>query len=344
MKTNLIATAILLGTALACPAQYTTPPPDQKPPGSFDPFAAQSSEPNAIPAPATGAKAATQEDITFLKTQDGNVLPIVPPQQQRGFTILKTADGRAMVLDANSVDPAAASNAVPGACRISAAPVDESIAGVGVALQAKDGMFMIGGTVPDSTAAGTRDIHPGDRLIAVGEGLDQAPALLAGKKLEEVVAMLRGKAGSVVRLVVSPAGAPESPARTVTLVRTPLAKLLAKERGASLSLFGGGSERRVDARHPGGAWVTRLYSLASLISKDTPASGAPGRKLEADAAFKTKTEAFDGWLRTVLQQSEPEGATLTFSVEAGAYIARATEAQHALIVDAARIFEDNYGK
>ena len=96
----------------------------------------------------------------------------------------------------------------------------EALVGVGVVLRMKDGEVVIEDIVPCSSAAAENDIHQGDRLIAVVAGRDQKPVPLKGRKLEEVVAMIRGKAGSVVRMMVT--STDESAAHEVKLVRAPI--------------------------------------------------------------------------------------------------------------------------
>lgn len=96
----------------------------------------------------------------------------------------------------------------------------EALVGVGVVLRMKDGEVVIEDIVPGSSAAAENNIHRGDRLVAVVIGQDQKTMPLKGSKLEEVVAMIRGKAGSVVRMIVT--STDESAAHEVRLVRTPL--------------------------------------------------------------------------------------------------------------------------
>lgn len=105
-----------------------------------------------------------------------------------------------------------------------APPVADAPAGVGIALTRKDGNFYVGKLLPDSAASASQLIQEGDRLLAVGEG-DQAAQPVTGRSMEDVVTMIRGKAGTRVRLTVVSAGAAESAAREILLTRGQL-KLL----------------------------------------------------------------------------------------------------------------------
>ena len=214
MKTNIIA-SLLLGVAIACQAQSKNPAANQKPVAQLD----------GVGTPITDENSAMKSGATILKTEDGNAV-MVDGSLKAGATFLKTADGKAFVVDPN--DPAMSS----GAQCFPPPPLDSSVAGVGVQLSVKDNAFIIENLLPGSAAAANKLINKGDHLLAVGEGFDQAPAILAGKKVEEAIAMIRGKAGSVVRLVVVPAGADDSAAREVALVRSALAKLLDSGPGA----------------------------------------------------------------------------------------------------------------
>ena len=95
------------------------------------------------------------------------------------------------------------------------------VAGVGAALGFKDGVFYVADLLPNFAAAASKLVHKGDRILAVGEG-EQASHEVAGHTLTEVVAMIRGKVGSWVRLTVAPAGENDGVAWEVLLTRRKL--------------------------------------------------------------------------------------------------------------------------
>ena len=65
-----------------------------------------------------------------------------------------------------------------------------------------------------------KQLHADDRITGVGQGLSGDVTDVIGWRLDDVVALIRGTPGSVVRLQVLPAGAPPgSPEKTVTLTR-----------------------------------------------------------------------------------------------------------------------------
>ncbi len=106
----------------------------------------------------------------------------------------------------------------------SAPPVDDTPAGVGIALVRKDGHFSVGKLLPDSAASASKLIHQGDRILAVGDGTAFAQPTF-GRSTEDVVTMIRGKDGTRVRLTVATADAEDSAAREVLLTRGKLKPL-----------------------------------------------------------------------------------------------------------------------
>ncbi len=94
-------------------------------------------------------------------------------------------------------------------------------AGIGIIFDMGGKNITIGGIVPDSPAAAQEDIHVGDRIIAVAQ--DTGPALpVHGGQLAQAIALIRGSAGTTVRLTLVSAGEDDSHARVVSLVRTEL--------------------------------------------------------------------------------------------------------------------------
>jgi thiol-disulfide isomerase/thioredoxin len=97
----------------------------------------------------------------------------------------------------------------------------ERTAGVGIALGVTAGEITVMQVMPDSPAAASQRISATDRILAVGQ--EEEPAVsLAGKTMEECVELIRGHAGTRVRLTVLPESAPPTAARDVMLTRDEL--------------------------------------------------------------------------------------------------------------------------
>jgi thiol-disulfide isomerase/thioredoxin len=98
-------------------------------------------------------------------------------------------------------------------------------AGVGIAWRrAADGQFFVGRIFPDTPAARNGNLHKGDRLVAVGQGI-QAPIEVKGMPMDKVVAMIRGTKGTAVMLTIVPAATSEAHSLVVPLVRGTIAVL-----------------------------------------------------------------------------------------------------------------------
>jgi len=110
----------------------------------------------------------------------------------------------------------------PGA-NIAEAP-STPIAGIGVALRVDGENIIVGDIVPDSPAATQKDIHVGDRILAVAQGTGPAVQVQSGK-LAQAVALIRGTAGTTVRLTIVSSGEDDSRARIVSFMRAELKAL-----------------------------------------------------------------------------------------------------------------------
>lgn len=98
--------------------------------------------------------------------------------------------------------------------------------GIGVELRVDGENIVLQEIIPGLPAAAQKDIHVGDRIIAVAQ--DTGPAVpVHGGQLAQAVALIHGPAGTTVRLTIVSAGEDDSRARDVSLVR---AELIASPR------------------------------------------------------------------------------------------------------------------
>ena len=91
-------------------------------------------------------------------------------------------------------------------------------AGIGVVLGVEGQNIVIKSILPDSPAAAQKDIHVGDKILAVAQD-KEPPVQVQGGKLAQTVPLLRGPMGTTVRLTIVSAGEDDSRARVVTFVR-----------------------------------------------------------------------------------------------------------------------------
>jgi carboxyl-terminal processing protease len=92
--------------------------------------------------------------------------------------------------------------------------------GIGASLTLTDDYVTIMNVLEGGPAAVAGTLKINDRITAVGEGHDGALKDVIGWRLDDVVQLIRGKAGTTVRLQVLPAGAaPGTPEKTLEFTR-----------------------------------------------------------------------------------------------------------------------------
>ncbi|HRF00664.1 MAG TPA: carboxy terminal-processing peptidase [Pirellulaceae bacterium] len=92
-----------------------------------------------------------------------------------------------------------------------------NLEGIGASLQSEDGVTVIKRVVPGGAADKLGAIKVEDKIVSVGQGETGEMVDVADMKLDDVVGMIRGKAGTVVRLGVMHDGTNE--VKTYSIVR-----------------------------------------------------------------------------------------------------------------------------
>ena len=92
--------------------------------------------------------------------------------------------------------------------------------GIGASLQLVDDYVTIMSVLEGGPAAVAGTLNVNDRITGVGQGKDGAFQDVIGWRLDDVVQLIRGKAGTLVRLQVLPAGAaPGTPEKVLEFTR-----------------------------------------------------------------------------------------------------------------------------
>jgi carboxyl-terminal processing protease len=92
--------------------------------------------------------------------------------------------------------------------------------GIGASLQLIDNYVTVMNVIPGGPAAVAGTLKPNDRITGVGQGPAGPMTDVVGWRLDDVVELIRGKAGTAVRLQVLPPGAaPGSKERVLEFVR-----------------------------------------------------------------------------------------------------------------------------
>ncbi|RDH88381.1 MAG: tail-specific protease [endosymbiont of Escarpia spicata] len=112
-----------------------------------------------------------------------------------------------------------------------------SLEGIGAVLRMDDEFTVVQKTVAGGPAKFSGDVHAGDRIVGVGQGLEGDILDIIGWRLQDVVEKIRGPKGTVVRLRILPKDAGSGgKTQLVTLVRN---KIKLEEQAAKSSVIDG---------------------------------------------------------------------------------------------------------
>jgi carboxyl-terminal processing protease len=123
--------------------------------------------------------------------------------------------------------------------------IDHAVTGIGAVLRSDDGYATIEQIIAGGPADLDKRLKAGDKIIAVGQG-NSEPVDAVNMKLNRVVDMIRGDKGSMVHLVVQPAGAADGAAHKDIILKRDMVSIkdsLAKAHIIEHPLPGGGTEK-----------------------------------------------------------------------------------------------------
>jgi carboxyl-terminal processing protease len=105
-----------------------------------------------------------------------------------------------------------------------------SLEGIGAQLTTEDDYTKVVRILPGGPAERSKQIWPNDKIVGVAQGERGEMIDVIGMRLDDVVQLIRGKKGTVVRLEIIPAeSTPGGPTKTIKLVRD---KIILTEREA----------------------------------------------------------------------------------------------------------------
>ena len=102
----------------------------------------------------------------------------------------------------------------------------QDVAGIGVVLNKEKDGIVVKQVLPGAPAAISNKIKANDRILAIGQG-DKASVNIEGKNLSEIVQMIRGPKGTVVRVTILPDGKENAQPEVISLVRGEIKEIAA---------------------------------------------------------------------------------------------------------------------
>jgi carboxyl-terminal processing protease len=109
-----------------------------------------------------------------------------------------------------------------------------SYEGIGASLQLVDDFVTVVEILPGGSAQQTGEVTAKDRIVAVGQGKSGELVDVVGWRLDDVVQLIRGPVGSVVRLQIQPGAA--APGAADKIVMLPRAKITLEAQAAKKEL------------------------------------------------------------------------------------------------------------
>ena len=135
-----------------------------------------------------------------------------------------------------------------------------SLVGIGATLSDEDGTCVVKDLLPGGPLDLSRQVKPGDKIIAVGQDADGEMEDIVGMRLSKAISRIRGKQGSTVRLLVDMAAGGR---KTVTLKRDQI-KLVGQMASA----------KAIEVPSAGGTALLGVIELPSFYGKNQDGSGS----------------------------------------------------------------------
>ncbi|MBI5368178.1 MAG: carboxy terminal-processing peptidase [Planctomycetes bacterium] len=160
--------------------------------------------------------------------------------------------------------------------------IELSLEGIGALLAQEDGITVVREVIPGGAAALDGRLKAGDRIVAVGQGEHEDLVDVVEMRQRDVVRKIRGKAGTLVRLEVMPAGATGRVVYALTRRKVELKEQAARGEIVEIAAAPGG----------GAALKVGVITLPSFYAD--AAANRPGGEGEASATHDMR-RLLDGW-------------------------------------------------
>ncbi len=118
-----------------------------------------------------------------------------------------------------------------------------SLQGIGAVLQAEDEYTKVVRLVPAGPADKAENLQPADKIVGVGQNYDGDMVDVIGWRLDEVVDLIRGPKGTIVRLDIIPADSNNNATKTIAITRDEV-KLEEQSAQKDLLIIDDGTKQR----------------------------------------------------------------------------------------------------
>ncbi len=189
-----------------------------------------------------------------------------------------------------------------------------SLEGIGAVLQTEYENTKIARLIPKGPAEKTGKLNPSDLIVGVAQGEDGEMVDVVGWRLNEVVDLIRGPKGSIVRLQIIPAGSETRLTREVVIVRN---KVKLEEKSAQ--------KRIIEVPHNGGVQKLGLISIPTFyLDFDGQRNGDPEyRSTTRDVERLLKELLAEGIEGLIIDLRNNGGGALQEAIDlAGLFISR----------------------
>jgi carboxyl-terminal processing protease len=182
-----------------------------------------------------------------------------------------------------------------------------SLVGIGAVLQERDDYTTIRELVAGGPAQLSGKLAAGDRITGVGQGEDGPIKEVVGMRLDEIVQMIRGEKGSVVRLDILPADAgPDGTHHLISLTRDKISLEKQAARKTILSIKDGDATRKI-----GVITLPAFYEDFEARQKGDPDYRSASRDV-AKLLGELKQDGVDG---VMIDLRDNGGGSLTEAIE-----------------------------
>jgi carboxyl-terminal processing protease len=187
-----------------------------------------------------------------------------------------------------------------------------SYEGIGASLQLTDDYVTVTNVLPGGPAAVDGTLKPNDRITAVAQGNDGAMSDVIGWRLDDVVQLIRGKVGTVVRLQILPAGAtPGTAERQLRLTRN---KVTLEAQAAKKEVR--------NLQRDGHSYKIGIITVPSFYNDMEGGAGAENRSTTHDVRRLLQQLASDGGV---------DGLVLDLRGDGGGYLPEAIGLTHLFV-------------